>query len=158
YQSISDGQFHNLTDGNGATYSLTPTEGGYYYVTLTARSADGIDIAQDNSFFFIPDATVGTPPIGNFGIAGMPTDVISGHSFTAEILAEDAGGNLLSGYTGPISVRVSDSQNNTLGSTSGNFTASNFTLGPITLSNSGAAPVTDTVTITAGNVTVSLPV
>ena len=101
---------------------------------------------------------MGTGPIGGFTIGGIPSDILAGHSITATILADDAAGNPLDGYTGPISVRISDPQNNTIYSTSGNFDPSQFTLGPVTLNDSGTSPVTDTITITAGATTVSLPV
>ena len=101
---------------------------------------------------------MGTPPIGAFTIGGIPSDILAGHSITATILADDAAGNPLDGYTGPISVRISDPQNNTIYSTSGNFDPSQFTLGPVTLNNTGTLPVTDTITITAGTTTESLPI
>jgi hypothetical protein len=154
-----DFQFIALPEGTGSTYTLTPQQGGIYFVSLTATGADGTIAAEDFSYSFdVPDATAGTLPIGGFAIGGIPSDILSGHSITATILAEDANGSPLEGYTGPISIRISDSQNNTIYSTSGNFDPSLFTLGPVTLNNAGASPVTDTITITAGTVTVSVPV
>ena len=149
---------YNLPNGTSSTYTFTPPQAGYYYFSLTATSADGTITAEDGGYsLYVPDTT-GTPPIGGFTTAGIPSDILAGHSITATILAEDADGNPLGGYTGPISVQISDSQNNTIYSTSGNFDASQFTLGPVTLNNTGTLPVTDTITITAGTTTESLPI
>ncbi len=147
-----------LPNGTDSTYTFAPPQAGYYYFTLTATSADGTVTAEDFGYSLYVPNTTGTPPIGGFTTAGIPSDILAGHSITAAILADDASGNPLDGYTGPISVQISDSQNNTIYSTTGNFDSSQFTLGPVTLSNTGTLPVTDTITITAGTTTVSLPI
>ncbi len=126
--------FFSLPNGTGSTYTFTPTQPGEYFFTLTATSTDGTITAIDQSYELdVTAATTGTPPISAFDIAGIPTDIVAGHSFTATILADDANFNPLQGYTGPISIKITDPQNNTIYSTSGNFDPSEFTLGPVTL-------------------------
>jgi hypothetical protein len=159
YYTSDFNNYFNLPDGTDSTYTFTPPESAYYYVTLTATSADGSVTATDYSYHLnVPSTTVGTEPIGAFTIGGIPSDIVAGHAITATILADDASGNPLDGYTGPISVEITDSHNNALYSTSGNFDPSQFILGPITLNTASSSPTTETITITAGSTTVSLPI
>ena len=159
YYTSDFDNYYNLPDGTAATYTFTPPQSGYYYVNLTATSADGsVTVTDYGNYLYVPSAAVGTGPIGAFTIGGIPSDILAGQAVTATILADDASGNPLDGYTGPISVQITDSQNNTIYSTSGNFDPSQFTLGPITLNAVGTSSTTDTITITAGSATVSLPI
>ncbi len=144
--------------GTDPTLTFTPGQAGSYLVNLTVTSADG-SVSLSPSLIIDGTATAaGTPPIGSFAIAGLPSDILAGHSISGTIFAEDASGKPLESYTGPISIQITDPQNNTIYSTSGNFDPSQFTLGPVTLNNSGSSSITDTITITAGAATVSLPV
>lgn len=159
YYTPDFNNYFNLPDGADSTYTFTPPESGYYYVTLTATSADGSVTDTDDSYYLnVPSTTVGTEPIGAFTIGGIPSDIVAGHAITATILADDASGSPLDGYTGPISVQITDPHNTTIYSTSGNFDPSQFIFGPITLNTAGSSPTAETITVTAGSTTVSLPI
>src|SRR5262249_26845433 len=79
------GQISQVATGNDPTFTFTPTGPGTYDIAVSALSSDFSSFVVDEFLPTLPENPVaGVPPIAQFVIAGVPTDLITGHSFTGK--------------------------------------------------------------------------
>ncbi len=152
YAYTTDFQYLQVAESSDPAVTFTPEWPGTYYVSLVATSADGALYVSDNFEFQVPDTSPPGGELAQVAVAGLPSEVAAGSPIDLSVVAEDAVGTLLDGYDGPVTVQVVDDLGTTVFFSGDNFSDGTFSIVIPGLAAHGLVPITETLTITTGNV------